>query len=170
MFEENLFGSNTRAATPNPRVVLGSVPVETYFSPDDKVSDKVIQALSQARTSIDFMVYSFTSDPIAGVVLERGAAGVQVRGVFDQSQARENQGSEHQKLVDAGHDIRIDGISGLLHHKVFIIDSAVVITGSYNFSANAEKKNDENLVILYDPALARQFLAEFERVYGSAQP
>jgi phosphatidylserine/phosphatidylglycerophosphate/cardiolipin synthase-like enzyme len=169
MFDDDLFGSNTRAATPYPAVSLGGIQVETYFSPDDKVAAKVIRALSQARTSIDFMVYSFTSDPIADALLERGAAGVTVRGVFDQSQARENQGSEHVKLKEAGHDIRIDGISGLLHHKVFIIDGSVVITGSYNFSANAERKNDENLLIIYDPDLARLFLTEFDKVYYSAQ-
>jgi phosphatidylserine/phosphatidylglycerophosphate/cardiolipin synthase-like enzyme len=169
MFEDDLFGSNSRAATPNPRVMVGGIPVETYFSPDDGVANHILRVIRGARTSIDFMVYSFTSDPIAEAVMERGAAGVTVRGVFDQSQAREAQGSEHVKLQEAGFDIRIDGISGLLHHKVFIIDGETVITGSYNFSANAERRNDENLVIISDRELAQRFLEEFARVYGSAQ-
>jgi phosphatidylserine/phosphatidylglycerophosphate/cardiolipin synthase-like enzyme len=38
--------------------------------------------------------------------------------------------------------------------------------GSYNFSANAEKRNDENVMIIHDAQLAEQFLAEFERIYA----
>ncbi|HRL12927.1 MAG TPA: phospholipase D-like domain-containing protein, partial [Aggregatilineales bacterium] len=51
-----------------------------------------------------------------------------------------------------------------MHHKVFIVDDTHVITGSFNFSANAITSNDENLVIIHDPELARQYIAEYERV------
>jgi len=44
-----------------------------------------------------------------------------------------------------------------------------VITGSYNFTGSAERDNDENLVIVDDPALARAYLDEFDRVYAQAQ-
>jgi phosphatidylserine/phosphatidylglycerophosphate/cardiolipin synthase-like enzyme len=47
-----------------------------------------------------------------------------------------------------------DGNCYILHHKVIIIDKRTVITGSYNFTSGAEKDNDENLVIVNDPALA----------------
>ena len=51
-----------------------------------------------------------------------------------------------------------------MHHKVIIIDSQIVIAGSFNFSDNAVHSNDENLVIIKDPDLAAQYLAEFARV------
>jgi phosphatidylserine/phosphatidylglycerophosphate/cardiolipin synthase-like enzyme len=44
-----------------------------------------------------------------------------------------------------------------------------VITGSYNFTNSAEKDNDENLVIVDDPNLARAYLDEFQHVYAQAQ-
>jgi phosphatidylserine/phosphatidylglycerophosphate/cardiolipin synthase-like enzyme len=56
-----------------------------------------------------------------------------------------------------------------MHHKVFIIDEKIVITGSYNFSSSAERTNDENVVILFDPQIAAQYLAEFRRVDAEAQ-
>ena len=65
--------------------------------------------------------------------------------------------------------MRRDGIDGLLHHKVFIIDEKIVVMGSYNFSQNAEERNDENLLIIYDPVIAEQFLFEFKRVQEQAQ-
>jgi phosphatidylserine/phosphatidylglycerophosphate/cardiolipin synthase-like enzyme len=62
-----------------------------------------------------------------------------------------------------------DGNPYLMHHKVFIVDETTVILGSFNFSQNAETENDENLLIIDDPALARTFLDEFERVYATAK-
>jgi phosphatidylserine/phosphatidylglycerophosphate/cardiolipin synthase-like enzyme len=52
---------------------------------------------------------------------------------------------------------------------VIVIDERTMITGSYNFTGSAEHDNDENLVIVYDPALARAYLGEFQRVYAQAQ-
>jgi phosphatidylserine/phosphatidylglycerophosphate/cardiolipin synthase-like enzyme len=64
--------------------------------------------------------------------------------------------------------VRLDGNPELMHHKVFIVDQEIVIFGSYNFSAAAETRNDENLLIIYSPELAAQFSEEFERVYERA--
>ncbi|MEW6094725.1 MAG: phospholipase D-like domain-containing protein [Chloroflexota bacterium] len=57
-----------------------------------------------------------------------------------------------------------------MHHKVMIIDESILITGSYNFSSSAEERNDENLLIIHSPEVARVFMDEFWRVYGRAQP
>ena len=45
----------------------------------------------------------------------------------------------------------------------FRVWSETVITGSYNFSAAAEERNAENIVILRDPAITAAYLAEYER-------
>jgi phosphatidylserine/phosphatidylglycerophosphate/cardiolipin synthase-like enzyme len=52
---------------------------------------------------------------------------------------------------------------------VFIIDGKTVVTGSFNFSSNANENNDENLLIIDSPELAAQYAAEFERVYAQAR-
>ena len=44
-----------------------------------------------------------------------------------------------------------------------IIDATVVITGSYNFTAAAERRNAENLVILTDPGLAARYLMNWQK-------
>jgi len=43
-----------------------------------------------------------------------------------------------------------------------------VVTGSYNFSRNAEEKNDENVLIFHSDEIAQQYLIEFERIYLAA--
>ena len=169
MYRDNRFGPESEANTPNPQVTVNGVPVEVYFSPDDRVAREVVAELRGANQSIDFLAYSFTSDAFARTMLERAGAGVRVRGVFDQSQVESNTGGEYENLLRSGLPVRLDGIPGLLHDKVIIIDGQTVITGSYNFSRNAEERNDENLVINHDPRIAALYLAEFERIYATAK-
>jgi phosphatidylserine/phosphatidylglycerophosphate/cardiolipin synthase-like enzyme len=142
--------------------------LELYFSPDDGVAARLIELLATAESSVDVMAFAFTSDPIAQAMLERAAAGVQVRAVFDEDQAA-NLGSQYETLLEAGLDARLDGSPDKMHHKVIVIDGAIVVTGSYNFSRSAEEFNDENLVILYDRDLALAYEAEFEKVFEEAR-
>ena len=55
-----------------------------------------------------------------------------------------------------------------MHHKVIVIDGRTVILGSFNFFRNAAEDNDENLLIIDDPAVAARFLDEFCRVANTA--
>jgi phosphatidylserine/phosphatidylglycerophosphate/cardiolipin synthase-like enzyme len=87
---------------------------------------------------------------------------------MESQQVRSNQGTEYDRLRQAGLDARLDGNPEYMHHKVFIIDNEIVILGSYNFSAAAETRNDENLLVIYSPELAEQFMLEFERIYEKA--
>jgi phosphatidylserine/phosphatidylglycerophosphate/cardiolipin synthase-like enzyme len=56
-----------------------------------------------------------------------------------------------------------------MHHKVFIIDRETVIFGSFNFSDSANRRNDENILIVHDPVFASFFVEEFEAVWQEAQ-
>jgi phosphatidylserine/phosphatidylglycerophosphate/cardiolipin synthase-like enzyme len=169
MFEQDLFGDKTLAQTPYPSLTINGTQIETYFSPDDGTAAEIIRHLQGARESIHFMAFSFTSDDIASAMLAKAAGGLSVSGVFEASQVLSNIGSEFELLREAGLDVRLDGNPRNMHHKVMIIDGATVITGSYNFSANAEKRNDENTLVIHNPAIAGQFMVEFERVFGETQ-
>ena len=52
-----------------------------------------------------------------------------------------------------------------MHNKVLIIDDRTVVTGSYNFSENAER-NDENLLILQSPQVAKAYTAYFDALFA----
>ena len=169
MFVDDMFGDNVVAHTPNPSLTIDGVLVETSFSPDDGTADQIIQAIQSAEESISFLAFSFTSDPIAETLLARAADGVTVTGVFEESQYNSNTGTEYDNLLTAGMDVRLDGNPNNMHHKVFIIDDDIVITGSYNFSRSAEERNDENTLIIHDSEIAALYLAEFERIFDKAQ-
>jgi phosphatidylserine/phosphatidylglycerophosphate/cardiolipin synthase-like enzyme len=169
MFRDDLFGPDIRAATPHPVLTIEGTQLETYFSPDDQTARRLVELISGARERVCFLAYSFTSDELAEALIRRARAGVEVAGVMDKSQISSNQGTEFERLVAAGLDIRADGNPNKMHNKVFIIDESVVVTGSYNFSASAEKYNDENTIILYNKAIAMQYLAEFQRIFEMAE-
>jgi phosphatidylserine/phosphatidylglycerophosphate/cardiolipin synthase-like enzyme len=170
MFVEDRFGDASRTDTPYPQVDLQGIPVEVRFSPDDGVVDRLVELVDGAGESVYVLAYAFTSDPLTQALLAAAERGVAVSGVFDAGQARANQGSDYQRLVQAGLDIRLDGSRGNMHHKVLILDEQIVVLGSYNFSASAELRNDENTLIISDPALAKIYLQEFERIYAQAEP
>ncbi|MEI8306475.1 MAG: phospholipase D-like domain-containing protein [Chloroflexales bacterium] len=162
------FGTSKTPQTPNPNVRIGGVAVENYFTPSDSVSPHIIDRISQARRSVDFLAFSFTSDAIGDAMIARQKAGVPVRGVFEQRNAG-GIGSEYPRLQHAKVDVLSDGNCYTMHHKVIIIDQRVVITGSYNFTSRAESVNDENLLIIEDPTIATLYMDEFARVYAQAQ-
>ena len=170
MFSTNRFGSDSPANTPNPQLSVDGVLLESYFSPDDGVLDHLVDMVTEADTSISIMAFSFTSDELSAAVQDKARQGLTVQIVMDEQQAKSNQGGEYETLRNAGLDVRLDGNSGQMHHKVIIIDGDTVSFGSYNFSNSAERRNDENVIIAHDPELAGAFAIEFDKIYAEAQP
>jgi phosphatidylserine/phosphatidylglycerophosphate/cardiolipin synthase-like enzyme len=169
MFVDDKFGEEVAPETPNPTVTIDETRIDVYFSPDDGVLAAVVPVLDSAQESIYFLAYSFTSNQLGDIIRQKAEAELKIAGVMDEEQVKSNEGTEFDPFRQADLDVRIDGIDGLMHHKVFIVDEKIVVLGSYNFSQSAELRNDENLIIIYDPVIAGQFLQEFRRVFGRAQ-
>lgn len=168
------FGPTSPQNTPYPSITIEvpekgiQVLVETYFAPEDQVAEKLIPVLSGARRSVRLMAFSFTSNPIGDTLIQIARRGVSVEGVVE-SRGADTRFSQYSRLLEAGIPAWKDGNPYLLHHKVFIVDEEIVVLGSYNFSSNADRDNDENLLIVHDPEVAKVFLAEYERVRQQAQ-
>jgi phosphatidylserine/phosphatidylglycerophosphate/cardiolipin synthase-like enzyme len=167
MFADGRFGPNSPSRTPNPVFSQDGIPIGVYFAPEDDVIQAIDDTLNNAQRSIRFMTFSFTVDEIGDIISTRANAGVSVQGIFETT-GSETQFSEMRPLFCAGLQVRQDGNSFILHHKVFIVDDMTVITGSFNVSENATNSNDENLVIISDPDLAAQYTAEFNRRWAEA--
>jgi phosphatidylserine/phosphatidylglycerophosphate/cardiolipin synthase-like enzyme len=166
MFLRRSFGPISPADTPYPELEINAHLVETYFSPEDDTIDHLLALVSGAQKTVYFLAFSFTSDELADAIMAAQERGVEVRGVLDAGQAASNQGGEYARLRAAGVDVRMDGEGGNMHNKVLIIDGEIVVTGSYNFSANAEDSNDENTLIIHDQGLANLFADEFWRIWN----
>ncbi len=170
MFEQDMFGPYTVPETPNPLVTIGDTVVEVYFSPDDGVRARLVELLNAAQRSIYFLAYSFTSDPLGEAIRAKAASGLTVAGVMEADQVATNTGTEYDPFLQAGLNVLLDANDDLMHHKVFIIDESIVVTGSYNFSSGAEQRNDENVIVIHNADVAAAFMEEFWRVYNRARP
>ena len=149
-------------------VTIDGTPVQILFAAEDEVASPLAPMIEGAQKSIRFMAFSFTHDGIGDAVLARADAGIDVKGIFE-TRASETEYSEMPVLYCAGVPVRQDGNPGTFHHKVFVIDDEMVITGSLNFSNNADESNDENVVVVTNGDIAALYLQEFERRWGEAE-
>lgn len=166
MFTRRNFG---RAANPpNPQINLSGTLIENHFSPDGGVAAQILEVLRSAKTSIRFMAFAFTREDFANVLIEKAQAGVIVQGVFERRQIEAGSDAAWNLLSRAGLEVRQDGNTYNLHSKVFIVDSQIVVMGSYNFSRNAEEQNDENILILHNTDIAAAYEVEWQKVWQQA--
>jgi phosphatidylserine/phosphatidylglycerophosphate/cardiolipin synthase-like enzyme len=148
-----------------------SVQVRLHFSPQANTEAEINRALTSARDNIDLNLNLITRRPISNTMLARFNDGVKVRGAIG---AIEMQGSEWEYLSSWADVHHFPQSNGLLHHKYAIIDgertssNSKVITGSHNWSANANNSNDENTLIIYSERVANEYLQEFAARYTHA--
>jgi phosphatidylserine/phosphatidylglycerophosphate/cardiolipin synthase-like enzyme len=163
------FGSRKTDNTPH-RFMVGTMPVECYFSPSDGTTGHIREAIDSAGHSVAFALLTMTRSDLSTSLIARRAAGVAVRGVIDNST---DSGTQYFNLVAGGVDVQLkpSGAGYLLHHKYAIIDAEdpawdpVTVTGSHNWSNAAENANDENTLILASPWIANFYLQEFTARY-----
>jgi len=141
--------------------------VECYFSPSDRTNTFIKASLATANHDLLFGMYTFTDTSDANTIIDRINAGVKTYGIID------NFSSSYQPYTllnpIMGAHLSVYSGSGVYHNKMAIVDAArpssdpQVITGSHNWSASANTKNDENTLIIHDPSIANQYLQSFSQ-------
>ncbi len=151
-------------------VTLGPMPpVEVYFSPKGGCTEAVVRELDAARQTVFVQAYSFTSKDIAAALLHAHQRGVVVHVILDKSNLTENY-SDADFVAHSGISVLIDDKHAIAHNKIIIIDGQVVITGSFNFTTQAEHSNAENLLVIHDRALAERYLANWHDHEAHSEP
>ena len=168
LFTHQIFGAGSPEDPSVLEVEVGGILIESYFSPEDNIQSRLLDLLEGAEQSIHFLAFTLTDTELAQALSRQHKAGVTVQGVVEKRNVN-SMGSDVEALRQAGLDVRLDGNPYNLHHKVIIIDKAIVVTGSYNFSSSAAEQNDENLLILHSSEIAEHYMSEFERLYVEAE-
>jgi len=143
--------------------------LKVYFSPKGNIKDKIVDLVNSAKQTIEFEMYAFTSYDIADALIDKNDEGLVVKGVLDKTWNENSRYSKYDYLKENGVDVLKDGNKFTLHDKVMIIDSGIVITGSYNYTVSADEDNAENLVILYNKNIASKYKNEFEIIYNQGE-
>ena len=72
-------------------------------------------------------------------------------------------------LANAGVPVRVDYRYAIMHDKFIVVDGETVEEGSFNFTAAAEKKNAENVLVLHDPEIAARYGGEWSRLWNESE-
>ena len=139
---------------------------ECYFFPNAANEQKVVSMLRTCKKTLDIAIFSLTLDSIAEAILEAFQRGIKVRIIADDECAK-NKGSNIKLLASVGIPCKTDNAVYHMHHKFAVLDDSVVIMGSFNWTGQAVKYNQENIFFYEDKNIASQYAKEFERLWNS---
>lgn len=155
-FDEIRSGSfGRRQHGPVPRAYnLRGVPVKILFAPDHAPELEIVKQMLKAERRVDFAIFTFSgSSGIDDAMIALRESGRRVRGVLDPTQGRQSWAATpwlHDKQVEVFLPAKRRPFRKL-HHKLMVIDDAVVVAGSFNYTAPANEFNDENIFVLGSP-------------------
>ncbi|MFQ5914296.1 MAG: phosphatidylserine/phosphatidylglycerophosphate/cardiolipin synthase family protein [Nitrospinota bacterium] len=154
-FEEiwgGTFGTAGLRHDPKPsELTVSGVRVKALFAPDHSPEMEIMKQMLKAKRRVDFAIFTFAqSSGIDDTMIALQRAGVAVRGIVDSGQGN-REWAATRPVRNAGGELylarRGEGLNKL-HHKLMVIDGQLIIAGSFNYTAPANRLNDENILIL----------------------
>jgi len=151
--------------------------IEVHFSPNGGVQQAVAKRIDEAQESIDVAMYAFTNRELAWALVKAQQKGIDVRVLLDGKFSSSCKYCKKRFLCRRNVEVRLyrsplkgEGAGGIMHHKFAIVDHRILILGSYNWTASAERRNCENLLIITQfPELIETFQKEFDRLWQKGQ-
>ncbi len=142
--------------------------MEVYFSPNGGCQQAIVDEINQARETMDIAMYFLTSREIAQALVKAKERQVRVRLVFDKSQEIQDY-AKARYLIKRGFAVKYHTGEGLMHNKFAIIDDHILITGSFNWTPTADRKNEENLLIIKDASIIKKYRERFDYLWDQAR-
>lgn len=152
---ENTYGNNSKKI--ETLRVIPSPKIDLCFTPPSNCARLITDVIDQAKNTIYMQAYGLTHPEIINSLIKANERGVKVRILLDRSNLTQKY-SKIEELKQAGIEIGIDTVSGIAHNKIIIADLYTVVTGSFNFTVSAAKRNVENVLIIQDSNIAHSYL------------
>jgi phosphatidylserine/phosphatidylglycerophosphate/cardiolipin synthase-like enzyme len=167
------FGPDKKDNTPH-EFLIGGKRVECYFSPSDGTHHQILQAIESADYSIRVATMLITKQDIGNALAGFKGSGGEVQVLIHDY---DQYGEAVLDVLKAslGSEVRLNGEPGIMHHKYMMVDGAsadsdpLLLTGSHNWSASAQLRNDENTLIIHDQGVANAFYQEFVRRFEAGE-
>ncbi len=125
----------------------------------------IIQHINNSKNSIKVLAFALTNSSISDSLIAASNRGVQVSVVFDKEQNNYQKYSKYDNLVSNGISAVLNNNAKKMHNKVMIFDDNIVLSGSYNFTNQANDKNDENVVLIKNKTIVKKYKDEFKKIY-----
>ncbi|MFC1707077.1 phospholipase D-like domain-containing protein [Planctomycetota bacterium] len=166
-------GAKPASAEPQKKqkVKLAKAGVAAYFSPNGGAENALMEAIDSAQQELLVGVYLFTSRKLTNAVKRAHGRNVQTRVLIDHSGAR-IRFSGDKELTRVGIPVRVMRLGKTddkqpikYHQKYAVIDRRVVVTGSHNWTKQADTHNHENIVIVVSKEIAESYRQQFEAAW-----
>jgi phosphatidylserine/phosphatidylglycerophosphate/cardiolipin synthase-like enzyme len=162
----------TVAANAKPRP---SHPTTVYFAPstEELLSKAIIRQIEGASVEIRIALYQVTHDDIVEALV-KVCETKQVRVILDKDHFEDSKkysADAVKALQESEVNLRWatfpddEEFKPRFHHKFAVFDEHTAITGSYNWTWTGETKNYENMLVINDRHIAKQFGDEFEKLW-----
>jgi len=140
---------------------------KVYFENIESVISTII---ASADKRIYIAVAWFTNAVLFNKIIEALKRDVEIKAlILDDLLNRNEFGLNFGLITEQGAEIRFaKPDKGTMHNKFCIIDD-LVITGSYNWTYNANK-NNENILVTDEKSVVDCYRKEFDRLFGAATP
>lgn len=138
--------------------------VQIYFSPSVRCESTLIERINNSREKIDAAVYAINNEDIVKALKKAFDRGVKLRILTDKLQAS-NKNSKVKELKEYGINIRVHSRYKIEHNKFAVFDGEKGITGSYNWTEPATKRNSENCMFFGDDKAVRKYQERFNYLW-----
>ena len=139
---------------------------EVHFFPNSSEEIHLINLLSKTKLSLDIAMFTINNVRIAEEIKNLFYKGIKLRIISD-SECIKMATSNIYSLASIGINIKTDdSVRYHMHHKFCVIDNSVVVTGSFNWTDQAVKHNQENLLFLENKNLAMKYSNEFQKLWN----
>jgi len=138
------------------KFALGNSEIEVYFSPQDKSAKRIVSLINNASKYIYVPSFLITHKDIASALVNAKNSGVDVKVILDANSSGTTN-TKHKYLRENGVLLKFENYAGKMHSKSMIIDDLYLIMGSMNFSNSGENKNDENMLVIKNAQIAKNY-------------
>jgi|GEM_PF-666782 len=163
---EKTYGNDSEKI--NTSSIITSPKIDLCFTPPSNCARLITDVIDRAKNSIYMQAYGLTHPDIIGSLIKAKGRGVEVRILLDRSNLTQKY-SKIEELKQVGIEVSIDKVSGIAHNKIIIADLDTVVTGSFNFTVSAAKRNVENVLIIQDSNIAHSYLQNWFARYAVNQ-
>lgn len=131
----------------------------------NRIANQIENELMNATQSIKIAIAWFTNENLFEtlIILLNKGVKIEIVTINDRINNHEN-GLDFNNFISKGGFFFFSELLGTMHHKFVIIDESKLISGSYNWTYNAEYRNQENIITIENRELLESFLNEFERL------
>jgi len=165
----NLSDLDTYSVT-GPPAGAGPDTPRSLYSPVDNIHGALVALIKSATQSLVVTMYGFDDQELADALLEKlNHEHVYVQLTLDSSQAS----GVHERKILAAESYPASSVAvgqsekgAIMHLKVVVVDGLDVVTGSTNWSAGGEGKQDNQLTVTRDPVLAARTRARIDAIHA----